>query len=72
MDDFDNSQFEHQSYNSSAINYQLSDNQHWTIDFSVNNLLEVANGQFIDYGTTTVVYPTNYERTFSGSVYYTF
>lgn len=72
MDDFDNSQFEHQSYNSSAINYQLSDNQHWTVDFSVNNLLEVANGQFVDYGNSTVVYPTNYERTFSGSVYYTF
>jgi len=72
FDDGDNQFNEAPSFNSSAINYQLSDNQHWTVDFSVNNLFEIPNGQWIRGFFNNGVYPTDYERTFSGSVYYTF
>jgi len=72
FDDGDNQYNEAPSFNSSAINYQLSDSQHWTVDFSVNNLFEIPNGQWVRGSFTNGVYATDYERTFSGSVYYTF
>ena len=73
QDDFDNSLGRQQDYNASTLNYQLSDNRHWTIDFAIQNLFDVANGQFIDFGNLQpVVYPTNYQRTFQGSVSYRF
>ncbi|MDD5580442.1 MAG: TonB-dependent receptor [Methylobacter sp.] len=73
QDDFDNSLGKQQAYNASTLNYQLTDRKHWTIDFSVQNLFDVANGQFIDFGSSQpVVYPTNYQRTFQGAVSYRF
>ncbi|MDP7537858.1 MAG: TonB-dependent receptor [Methylococcales bacterium] len=72
FDDGDNIYNEAPGFNSSAINYQLSDNQHWTVDFSVNNLFEIPNGQWVRGFPANGVYATDYERTFSGSVYYTF
>lgn len=73
QDDFDNSLGKQQEYNATSVNYQLSDHKHWTLDFSIQNLFDVANGQFIDFGTSAVVvYPTNYQRTFQGSVSYRF
>ena len=73
QDDFDNSLGKQQEYNATSVNYQLSDHKHWTVDFSVQNLFDVANGQFIDFGrNNVVVYPTNYQRTFQGSVSYRF
>ncbi|HIN68511.1 MAG TPA: hypothetical protein EYM93_04485 [Methylococcales bacterium] len=72
FDDGDNQYNEAPGFNSSAINYQLSDNQHWTVDFSVNNLFEIPNGQWVRGFFSNGVYATDYERTFSGSVYYTF
>ncbi|MEC4749295.1 TonB-dependent receptor [Methylomicrobium sp. Wu6] len=71
--DFDNSLGKQQSYNSTNFTYQLTDRQHWTVDFSIQNLFNGANGQFVDFGTNQpVVYPTNYQRTFQGSVSYRF
>ena len=73
QDDFDNSLGKQQAYNASTLTYQLSDHRHWTIDFSIQNLFDVANGQFIDFGTNqAVVYPTNYQRTYQGSISYRF
>ena len=73
QDDFDNSLGRQQAYNASNFNYQLSDHKHWTVDFSVLNLFDVQNGQFVDFGMgEPVVYPTNYQRTFQGSVSYRF
>jgi len=73
QDDFDNSLGKQQAYNASTLSYQLSDHRHWTIDFSIQNLFDVANGQFVDFGRNLpVVYPTNYQRTFQGSVSYRF
>ncbi len=73
QDDFDNSLGRQQAYNASSFNYQVSDHKHWTVDFSVLNLFDVQNGQFIDFGMNQpVVYPTNYQRTFQGSVSYRF
>jgi iron complex outermembrane receptor protein len=62
-----------QAYNVTTLNYQLADHQHWTLNFSIQNLFDQANGQFIDFGgDTLVVYPTNYQRTFQGTVNYQF
>jgi len=73
QDDFDNSLGRQQAYNASSLNYQLSDHRHWTVDFSILNIFDVANGQFVDFGQNyAVVYPTNYQRTFQGSVSYRF
>lgn len=73
QDDFDNSLGKQQDYNATILNYQLTDRKHWTIDFSIQNLFDVANGQFIDFGINQpVVYPTNFQRTFQGSVSYRF
>jgi len=73
QDDFDNSLGRQQNYNATTFNYQLSDHKHWSVDFSVQNLFDVANGQFVDFGSSQpVVYPTNYQRTFQGSVNYRF
>jgi iron complex outermembrane receptor protein len=73
QDDFDNSLGKQQAYSASTLSYQLSDHQHWTIDFSIQNLFNVANGQFVDFGTNqAVVYPTNYQRIYQGSVSYRF
>ena len=73
QDDFDNSVGRQQDYNATTFNYQLSDKKHWTVDFSIQNLFDVANGQFVDFGgMQPVVYPTNYQRTFQGSVSYRF
>jgi iron complex outermembrane receptor protein len=73
QDDFDNSFGKQQAYNATTFNYQLSDHRHWTVDFSIQNLFDVANGQFVDFGSDhPVVYPTNYQRTFQGSVSYRF
>jgi iron complex outermembrane receptor protein len=72
QDDFDNSFGKQQAYNATTFNYQLSDH-HWTFDFSIQNLFDTANGQFVDFGDSqAVVYPTNYLRTFQGSVNYRF
>ena len=71
--DFSNSLGKQQAYNASTFNYQLSDHRHWTIDFGIQNLFDVANGQFVDFGSSQlVVYPTNYQRTYQGSVSYQF
>ncbi len=73
QDDFDNSLGRQQSYNASSFNYQLSDHRHWAVDFAILNLFDVANGQFVDFGLAQpIVYPTNYQRTFQGSVSYRF
>lgn len=73
QDDFDNSLGKQQAYNATTFNYQLTDRKHWTVDFSIQNLFDQANGQFIDFGSNEpVVYPTNYQRTFQGSVSYRF
>jgi iron complex outermembrane receptor protein len=71
--DFDNSVGKQQAYNATTFTYQLADRKHWTVDFSIQNLFNGANGQFVDFGTNNpVVYPTNYQRTFQGSVSYRF
>jgi iron complex outermembrane receptor protein len=73
QDDFDNSFGKQQAYNATTFTYQLADHKHWTIDFSIQNLFDQANGQFVDFGFgPPVVYPTNYQRTFQGSVSYRF
>lgn len=71
--DFDNSLGRQQPYNATTLSYQLSDHRHWTVDFSIQNLFDVTNGQFVDFGgSKPVVYPTNYQRTFQGSISYRF
>jgi len=72
LDDYNNTYDEAKAYNSTAINYQLSDDKHWTLDFSVNNLFEVANGQFVRAWNGPAVYPTYYERTFLGTATFAF
>lgn len=73
QDDFNNSLGRQQNYNATTFNYQLSDHKHWAVDFSIQNLFDVENGQFVDFGSNQpVVYPTNYQRTFQGSVSYRF
>jgi len=73
QDDFDNSSGRQQAYNATTFTYQLSDHRHWTVDFSIQNLFDVANGQFVDFGFgQPAVYPTNYQRTFQGSISYRF
>ena len=72
LDDYNNTYDEAKAYNSTAINYQLSDDKHWTLDFSVNNLFEVANGQFVRAWNGPAVYPTYYERTFLGTASFAF
>jgi iron complex outermembrane receptor protein len=73
LDDYNNYFNEAKGYNSTAINYQLSDDKHWSLDFSVNNLFEVANAQFVrGYNYAEAVYPTYYERTFLGTATFAF
>jgi iron complex outermembrane receptor protein len=72
LDDYNNTYGEAKGYNSTSINYQLSDDKHWTVDFSVNNLFGVANGQFVRAWNGPAVYPTYYERTFLGTASFAF
>ncbi|MEQ1484895.1 TonB-dependent receptor [Methyloglobulus sp.] len=73
QDDFDNTLGRQQNYNATTFNYQVSDHKHWTVDFSILNLFDGHNGQFVDFGASqSVAYPTNYQRTFQGSVSYRF
>lgn len=72
QDDFKNLVGRQQPYNATTFNYQLSDHKHWAVDFSILNLFDVANGQFVNGFSGLAVYPTNYQRTFQGSISYQF
>ncbi|WP_127470597.1 TonB-dependent receptor [Thiomicrorhabdus aquaedulcis] len=71
MSDFDNANGQYPGYKSTDLSYQIA-NKQLNIQIGVNNLLDEDNGLYVASNTSTVVYPTQYERYYYVSANYTF